>query len=148
MSISNLINDNEEYINDAINNGIDANAVNSTVEDMINKADEIGKTPIQVKESIETIVSMKNDVDSKVDENYSSEFVKNNSSKIISALNDGITSNEVVSTLINSTNNANTKKDKKHLKFVIKLVSKMKKKELVLNKQNVEKKSYQKKLIK
>lgn len=139
---------NEEYMKSAINNGIDAKAVNSTVEDMINKSDELGKTPSQVKETIETIVDMKKDVPDERNENYSSEFVKNNSNKINSALNDGISPKEIATTLINSTNNANTKKDKKHLKFVTKLISKMKKKELVLNNQNVENKSFQKQMIK
>ena len=59
MAVSNLVRDNEELIKDAIVDGIDADAVNSTLEDVMNRADEMGKTPKQVKETIETIVEMK-----------------------------------------------------------------------------------------
>lgn len=144
MLNSKLINDNEEYVKNAINNGISASAVNSTVEDMLKKSDNIGTTPNQVKESIETIADMKKDIDSKVDSQYSSELVKNKSDKIKSALNNGIEPNEIAVTLINSTNNANNNKEKKHLNFIVKLISKMKKKELILNRQKAQEKSYQK----
>ena len=146
MSVSNLVNNNEDYIRDAIDKGISGDAVESTLEDVINKSEEIGKTPKQVKEAIETIVDMKKKENTKVDENYASEFVKNNSEKIESALEDGISPEEVAITLTNSTNEATNRKGKKHLSFIVKLISKMKKKELKLNKenQNKEEKGYQK----
>ena len=144
MANSTLMSNNEEYVRDAINNGISAGAVSNTVEDMLKKSEEIGAAPKQVKESIETIADMKKDLNSELDMNYSSELVKNNSNKIKSALNEGIGPDEVAITLINSTNNANNKRDKKHLNFIVKLISKMKRKELVLDRQNTNEKSYQK----
>lgn len=144
MAVSNLVNNNEELIKDAINEGISGDAVESTLEDVINKSDEVGKTPKQVKEVVETIVDMKEKENIKVDEKYASEFVKNNSDKIESALSDGITPKEVTVTLVNSTNEATNRKGKKHLNFIVKLITKMKNKELKLNKENVQEKGYQK----
>lgn len=141
MANSTLMSNNEEYVKDAINNGISADAVSNTVEDMLKKSGEIGTTPKQVKESIETIADMKKGVNSEVDMNYSSELVKNNSNKIKDALNEGIEPDEVATTLINSTNNANSKSSKRKLNFIVKLISKMKKKELVLDRQNTNEKS-------
>lgn len=146
MAMSNLVNINEEYIKDAIVDGIDADAVNSTLEDVMNRSDELGKTPSQVKEVIETIVDMKKDNTDVIDEQYASDFVKKNGTKISSALNDGISPDEIANTLVNSTNNSNTKKEKEDLKFTVKLITKMKKKELRLkkNKENIRVKGYQK----
>ena len=146
MAVSNFVRDNEELIKDAIVEGIDADAVNSTLEDVMNKSDEMGKTPKQVKETIETIVEMKEKENTKVDEQYASEFVKNNSEKITSALEDGITPKEVATSLTNSTNEATNRRGKKRLNFIVKLVSKMKKKELNLkkSKENVQEKGKQK----
>lgn len=145
MAISNLVNNNEEYIKEAINVGISADAVESTLGDVINKSDEIGKTPKQVKEVVETIVEMKENENTKLDERYASDFVKNNSEKIESALSDGISPKEVATTLVSSTKSANNRKGKKHLSFIVKLISKMKKKELKLNKdkENTQQKGYQ-----
>ena len=144
MAISNLVNNNEEYIKEALNNGIDSDAVNSTLEDIVNRSDEMGKTPEQVKEVVETIVDMKKETENVSDEQYASEFVKENNKKIESALNDGISPEEITSTLVESTNKANDRKSKSHLKFITKLISKMKKKELNGKKQRSMEKGRQK----
>lgn len=133
MLNSNLIKENEEHIKEAISEGIGADAVNSTLEDVVNRSDELGKTPEQVKEIVETIVDMKDTNENKIDESYASDFVKENNQKIKSALNNGISPDEVSKTLVNSTDKSNTKKDRKHLKFIVKLISKMKRRELNLN---------------
>ena len=126
----------KETIKNSIEEGISAEAVNSTIGDIINKANEIGTTPQQTKEVVETIVEMKKNTNNVVDESYASNFVKQNNEKIKSAINDGLTSEEITATLVETTNKANDKKGKKHLKFVTKLISKMKQKELKLLKQN------------
>ena len=128
------VNFNEENIKDAINNGIEADAVNATLDDMMSNVEQKGTNPKQAKEVVETIVEMKKDVDNVVDEKYASNFVKENNAKITSAINDGITSKEVARTLVNSTKNAKDKKSKKHLKFVTNLINKLKVKELKLRK--------------
>ena len=46
------VNFNEENIKDAINNGIDAEAINSTLDDMVSVSFETGKTPKQMKEVV------------------------------------------------------------------------------------------------
>ena len=130
------VNFNEENIKDAINNGIDGEAINSTLEDMMNKIEQKGENPKQAKEVVETIVDMKKDTNNIVDEKYASNFVKENNEKIKSAINDGITPKEVAKTLVESTNNAKDKKSKKHLKFITKLISKLKVKELRLRNEN------------
>ena len=148
MAISKLINENEVYIKNAINEGIGPDVINSTLEDVINISDKSGKTPKQVKETVETIVKMKKKIGAVDDKRYSSSFVRENSQKIESALNEGITPNEVASTLVDFTNNVHSKEDKKHLSFTVRLISKMKKKELTLNRSNQQEKSYEKVMIK
>lgn len=146
MAISNLVNSNEEYIKGAISDGIDAKAVSSILEDVMNKSDELKSNPKQIKEVVDAIVSMKKDNNNLIDEKYISDFVKKNSGKINSALKEGITPDEIAKTLINSTNKANNKVGKKHLNFIVKLISRMKKKELKLKKEksNIKSKGYQK----
>ncbi len=126
------VNFNEENIKDAISNGIDGEAVNSTLGDIVAKMDETGKNPKQAKEVVETIVEMKRDTENVVDESYASSFVRENNAKIKSAINDGITPKEIAMTLVNSTKKAKTRKSKKHLKFITNLISKMKVKEMRL----------------
>lgn len=146
MAITKLVSENEENIKNAALEGISGDAVESTLEDVINVADSKGDTPKQVKDTVEAIVEMKGDVTNKVDESFVSDFVKENNEKIVAALNDGITPKEVATTLVNSTNNSNTKKGRKHLKFIVNLISRMKKKELKLkkDKENVQVKGHQK----
>ena len=129
------VNFNEENIKDAINNGIDAEAVNSTLDDMVNVSIETGKTPKQMKEVVESIVEMKKDTENVVDETYASSFVKENNQKIVSAINDGFSPNEIAQTLVEATDKANDRKSRKHLKFITKLISKLKVKELRLRKE-------------
>ena len=130
------VNFNEENIKDAISNGIDADAVNSTLDDMVSVSLETGKTPKQMKEVVESIVEMKKDTNNVIDETYASNFVKENNQKIVSAINDGISPNEIAQTLVEATDKANDKKSRKHLKFITKLISKLKVKELKLRKEN------------
>ena len=126
---------NEENIKDALNNGIDAEAVNSTLDDMVSVSLERGKTPKQMKEVVESIVEMKKDTENVVDETYASSFIKENNQKIVSAINDGISPNEIARTLVEATDKANDIKSRKHLKFITKLISKLKVKELRLRKE-------------
>ena len=123
---------NEEHIKEALNSGIEGEAIESTLNDMVNKVNETGKTPKQMKEVVETIVEMKKDTQNIVDEKYVSEFVKQNNEKIESAINDGVSPNEIAQTLVEATDKANDKKSKNHLRFMTKLISKLKVKELSL----------------
>ena len=131
---SNTVNENKEYLSDAISNGVSGEAVNSALEDVVAKVEELGKTPDQLKESVEVITEMKSDLEKSNSGEYKSNLVKENSERIKSALEDGITPVEVQTTLNKSLNDTDTKKGKKHLNFIVKLISKMKKKELVLSK--------------
>ena len=126
---------NDEILKDAINNGIDAEAVNSTINDIVVKSDQQGKTPIQVKHTIETIAHMKKNINNIPDKKYASSFVKQNSEKIKAALNEGISPEEIAVTLMESTQKANSRRTKKRLKFITKLIIKMKQKELTLKQQ-------------
>lgn len=133
MAISNFVNNNEEYLKDAINNGVSSESVGATIEDMVVKSEELGKTPSQLKEAVETIADMKSSVENKNDETFASDLVKENSEKIKSALNDGLSPDEVANALIKSTDEATNKKGKKHLNFIVNLISKMKRKEFTLS---------------
>ena len=127
---------NKEILKEAINSGVEADAVNSTLNDMVSKTNEKGKVPIQVKRVIETIVHMKKSVNNIPDKTYASNFVRENNEKIKAAINDGISPNEIAVTLLESTEKANDRITKRRLKFITKLIVKMKQKELTLVKQN------------
>lgn len=131
---SKTVYENATALEQAVKEGLESETVEKTLSELIEKAEENKSIPKQFEETVETIVEMKSDTPSKIDESYSSDLVKNNSEKIKEALTEGIEPDEVANTLVNSTNNANDKKSKKHLNFVVKLVSKMKTKELNLKK--------------
>lgn len=136
---------NSEYIKYAIEEGISAEAVQSTLSDVINKINDKGETPKQVQNTIETIADMKKTVENIYNEQYQSDFVKENNEKINSALNEGVEPEEIATALIDSVENANTKEDKQDLKFTVNFISKMKEKDLKLNKEkeSVEEKGMQ-----
>lgn len=123
---------NKDILKDAISNGIDSNAVNATIGDVISYSDKINNSPKQVKDVLETIVEMKKNVNSIPDKKYASEMVRNNSERIKSALNEGISPSEIAQTLMESVEKANNRRTKSRLKFITKLIVKMKQKELVL----------------
>ncbi len=135
MAVSKIISNNEKYLRDALSTGINREAVNSTLDDMIQKSNQIGNTPKQAKEVVESIVEMKKNTENILDESYASNFVRENNAKIKSAINDGISSEEIARTLVASAKKTNTKNEKRHLKFITKLISKMKVKELSLKRQ-------------
>ncbi len=143
MSMSKLIYNSEQYLKDAINNGINGEAINSTLSEIIDVSDIKGETPKQFGKTLSTIVYMKKDINEPVNYEYISNMVKANGKKIKSALINGITPNEVAVSLNDMTNNMN-KRSKKQLEFMVKLISKMKKRELVLSRQKQNEKSYQK----
>ena len=122
MAMTKTMNENEEALKTAIQEGISGEAVESTLEDVVNAAEQKGQAPKQLQETVESIAEMKNDTENVVDESYASDFVKQNNEKIKSALEEGITPKEVATTLVNSTNNSDTKKGKKHLNFIVKLI--------------------------
>ena len=138
MALSNFINNNEEYLTAAIKSGVSGEALSSTLEDIVEKVKQTGKTPTQLKDTVEVIAKMKSDIKNTNSLEYSSTLVKENSEKFKSALNEGLTSDEVVTSLTNSLNSSNTKKGKEHLSFMTKLITKMKRKELTLS-NNMEK---------
>lgn len=142
MSISKLINNNEEILKEAINSGINNDTVYDTLNNLIEKKDRNGKTPKQLSKTVASIVYMKKMVKTTDTEEYYSSVVKNNSERIKSALRDGISSDEVAIGLIDTINSP-SKNSKKRLNFMVKLITKMKKKELKLQRQN-ESKGYQK----
>lgn len=133
-----------ETLKEAINSGINGVAVSSTIEDIVKKSDETKTNPIQVKRTIETIIHMKKNVNSIPDKKYASSLVRNNSERIKSALNEGISPSEIASTLIEGVEKANNRRTKSRLKFITKLIVKMKQKELVLQKENQIEKGMQK----
>ncbi len=142
--VSNTVKENEEYLSDAIYNGVSGEAVNSTLEDVAAKADELGKTPVQLKESVEVITEMKSDIEKSNSDEYKSTLVKENSERIKRALENGITPVEVQTTLNKTLEDTNTKNGKKHLNFIIKLLSKMKNKDKKLTRSKENEKGVQK----
>lgn len=139
---SNLISNNEEILKNAINSGISSDTVSMTISEFIEKKDISGKTYKQLPKALSSIIYMKRMVKEKDTEEYYSSVVKNNSERIKSALRDGISPDEIAMSLIDMVYSP-SKNAKKRLNFMVKLITKMKKKELKLQKQN-EIKGYQK----
>ena len=141
---------NNDILKDAINNGINGEAVNSTLTDIINKSENNNSNPIQVKRTVETIVHMKKNINSIPDKQYASSLVRNNSEKIKAAINEGISPSEIALTLMEGLEKANNRRTKSRLKFITNLIVKMKQKELTLAKtrENQQEKGMQKVFIK
>ena len=144
--LSKTVTDNYDYIKESLENGIDSDTVNLVVNDLLDKSDTIGRTPKQVKKAIDAVVSMKSD-ENKIDTSRLSNYVKENSVKIYSALNSGLSSEDIARKLMFSLENSSDKKGMEELRFVTRLVSKMKEKELKLKlqKENEKGVSYVKK---
>lgn len=144
--LSKTVTDNYDYIKESLESGIDSDTVNLVVNDLLDKSDTIGRTPKQVKKAIDAVVSMKSD-ENKIDTSRLSNYVKENSVKIYSALNSGLSSEDIARRLMSSLENSSDKKGMEELRFVTQLVSKMKEKELKLKlqKENEKGVSYVKK---
>ena len=140
--LSKTVTDNYDYIKESLENGIDSDTVNLVVNDLLDKSDTIGRTPKQVKKAIDAVVSMKSD-ENTIDTSRLSNYVKENSVKIYSALNSGLSSEDIARRLMSSLENSSDKKGMEELRFVTRLVSKMKEKEL--QKENEKGVSYVKK---
>ncbi len=140
---SSLINKNEEMLKDAINNGINNETVYYTLNRLVEKNDRTGKIPKQLPKVLAGIVYMKKMVKVPDTEQYYSSVVKNNSERIKDALKNGISPDEIAISLIDTINSP-SKNSKKRLKFMVKLISKMKTKEKRLQRQNENNKGYQK----
>ena len=125
---SNLISENGPYIKDALYDGIKPEAVSDTLERLA-RADTF---PPQAKDTVRIIASMKGAPSKNMDERFLSDFIRANSASIVSALKDGLTPNEIASSLIKNLDGNNSLESKRELSFMIKLISKMKEKELKL----------------
>lgn len=130
----------KEYIKSAIEKGVSSEGIKNSIEDMLNKSDEVGHTPEQIRDVIDTISSMKQ-TPNVVDNSYNSALVREKSAKIKSAITEGLTPNEVSHTL---ENNLEKQDDNRKFKFIINLISKMKKKEKSLSKKEQMEKGFQK----
>lgn len=130
----------KEYIKSAVEEGVSGEGIKNSIEDMLDKSDEIGHTPEQIRDVIDTISSMKQSPNV-VDNSYNSALVRENSAKIKSAITEGLTPNEVSHTL---ENNLEKQDDNRKFKFIINLISKMKKKEKSLSKKEQMEKGFQK----
>lgn len=140
---SSLINKNEEMLKDAINNGINNETVYYTLNRLVEKNDRTGKIPKQLPKVLAGVIYMKKMVKVPDTEQYYSSVVKNNSERIKDALKNGISPDEIAISLIDTINSP-SKNSKKRLKFMVKLISKMKTKEKRLQRQNENNKGYQK----
>ena len=114
-------------VNDALRTGISGEAVSETIEEVLNK--KSGDVPKQFKDTVEAVVDMKSDKQDQINEQYSSELVKNNSNRIKEALKDGIEPQEVAVEIAKDSMKANTNEGYKKLNFITRLISKMKRKQ-------------------
>lgn len=135
---SEVIYNSADNIKSAIENGISGMAVRDTLNDIIDKSDEVSLVPSQLKTTVEEISEMKNNVSSKTDESYKSDFMKSNSQKLLSALKDGITGDELKEGFEKELSSGTSEK----VKFNANLVAKLKQKQLSLSKTEVNSKQF------
>ena len=129
---------NRDNIIDALNEGIDAKTIQDTFVLLDNKYGNLTNIPKQYKTIIEGVCAFKQDVVIQKDSNYKSSFFQNNSNKLYSAINDGISNTEIV--------NYFSKNDINVWDNTIRLLSGLKGIEKRYN--NTKESGYQKKLIK
>lgn len=127
---SEVIYNGSDNIKSAIENGISGMAVADTLNDIIDKSDEVSLVPSQLKTTVEEISEMKNNISSKTDESYKSDFMKSNSQKLLSALKDGLTGDELKEKFEKEISSGTSKT----VKFNANLVAKLKQKQLALSK--------------
>lgn len=129
---------NRENIIDAINEGINAETIQDTIVLLDSRYSNLSYIPKQFKTIIDGVCALKQDVVSDNNSEYSSTFFKENSSKLKAAINDGISSSEIVNYFNNTDINLcdNT----------IRLISGLKGREKRINLSR--EKGYQKKLLK
>lgn len=128
----------DEILKESINSGINSETINYIFEKMANN-----NANKKTNKMIAAIIYMKKRIREQDTEQFYSKIVKNNSSKIKDALKNGITPDEIAMSLIDTLNSP-SKKAKKRLNYMVKLITKMKAKELSLKKENTNIKSYQK----
>ncbi|MDO4962880.1 MAG: hypothetical protein Q4E75_02110 [bacterium] len=138
MAMTNLVNDNEAYIKDALENGINGEAIESVINNMASSVEK----PSQIKEVVESISNMKQ-APSMYNEQFLSDFVRKNNGKIESAIKEGLTPNEIAMSL-ESDLKQDTYDSKNHLKFMTRLISEIKKIELKLIREKEQAVEYQK----
>ena len=130
----------EQLIREAINNGISPDSIYETLSKMFGSGDLSKYSKRQVELAISNICDMKVTTPSRFNPEYSSELIKNNYDKIIAALKDGISPEEVVSKLIKAVKDPNISKD--DFKYLVSLVANLKKNDLKYIKSDTE--TYQK----
>ena len=131
----------------ALNEGINAEAVGATLNDIINRSDELGKTPSQIKDVVEAIIFVKKNVNSIPDKRYESNVVINNSEAIKKALKEGMSSEEIKTALMVILEKANNRRNKNSLRLITKFIKKTKQKDLTLQNENHMEKGRQKVLV-
>lgn len=98
-SSARLLNVNKDYIDSAILEGINNSSVQKFVFSTVNKSDNSEIDMNDFSNNIAIIMSMKSSVEPILNNNFSSTVLKKYGNKLTSALNDGISSTEVISFL-------------------------------------------------
>ena len=130
----------EHLIREAINNGISSDSIYQTLSKMFGSGDLSKYSKRQVELAINNICDMKVTTASRLNPEYSSELIRNNYDKIIDALENGISPEEVVSKLIWAVKDPDISKD--DFKYLVSLVANIKKNDLKYVKNEAE--TYQK----
>ena len=85
----------DELFKEAVSKGIDNDAVMATLDELLNKMSENEITKDVFKEAIEIIILFKDKCNDSTNIEFSSTYLKNNGSKLIAALEKGISSSEI-----------------------------------------------------
>lgn len=95
----------KESFNAAIIEGIDSTAIATTLNELLNRLNESEITKSTFKDAIDIVLDIKSSTKDNSDYEYLSNYMKENGSKLISALENGISSIELSSYLRNSDTN-------------------------------------------
>lgn len=91
----------KEIFNSAIIEGVDGEAIASTLNELLNMLNESEITKATFREALDIIVEIKGAISSESSYQYVSHYMKENASKLIAALENGISSAEISSYLNN-----------------------------------------------
>ena len=118
----------EQLIREAMNSGISAQSIYETLSKMFGSGDLSKYTNRQIKLAIDNICDMKLNSLSVINQNYSSDLVRNNYDKIVDSLRNGISPEEIANKLIKAVKDKNI--SAADFKYLIGLIANLKKKDL------------------
>ncbi len=122
------MNTNEIYLQNALDEGIIPQAIIDSVNGVMDKSDEKGFVPKQFGKMMDMLINAKSVNNQSIDNSKLSSLVRNNMGRLDALLNDGLTPSEISMSIARQM----TKNNPDDMKFLTSIMSKIKKKDLLI----------------